>query len=155
MVSKNGSSAEVATVSTEPLPDDAFLGVESYQDAMKVLAQNGVGEIDNAGDVLGDGFPLLEKKDSLLETPFVLLDWRFILGDFGEYVSARGITTAGQKFRLNDGSTGIYRQLESYTRQSGKRRGLAVPAGLTRSDYEYTDDKGNTTPASTYYLATS
>jgi hypothetical protein len=115
----------------------------------------------DASQVLGDGFTLLDSDDKirLVGVPLALLEWRFTdNGKFGEFVSIRlaqldeaGINIVG-RYIVNDGSTGIKDQLKDYSTTYGQNGGLIVRNGLRRSEYDYTDDKGATRPAVTYYL---
>lgn len=157
MVAKNRQSAQssdVAVVEETPFSEGVFDGVSSYQDIMSILQREGV-EVVNALDVLGDGFPVVEDKDKLVKQSMILVDWKFWMGEYGEAVYVRGVTTDGRKFAFIDGSTGICQQLSKYSAKTGKCRGMAVPGGLVRSDYTFTDDSGNEKAAKTYYLATS
>lgn len=75
------------------------------------------------------------------------------------FVSARIVTVNGDKLVLNDGGAGIFRDLDNISamRENAGRRdayvGLTVLGGLTASEYTYTDDKGNSSKACTYYLS--
>lgn len=111
-----------------------------------------------AGDVVpmsefGDGFALLDKneKGRLVGVPFIILDWNFWEGDFGEAVTLKVITNANEKFRVNDGSTGIRDQMKAIA-EKGEQRAIYVKKGLRRSDYEYQDKDGSKKPATTFYL---
>lgn len=104
-------------------------------------------ESDALGEVLNG-----EGKDKLIGEAFFILDWRFNTGDQGEFVSLRVVTKRGVKYIVNDGSTGIFAQIQkAATKVDG---GIACRHGLRRSDYTYTDQKGAERPASTYYIDT-
>ncbi len=113
------------------------------------------GDIAPASD-FGTGFNLLDKneKGRLVGVPFIILDWNFNEGDFGDFVSLRVITQANERLVLNDGSTGIRDQMREIA-ESGETRAIYVKKGLRRSDYEYTDKDGTKKPATTFYLDTS
>lgn len=130
--------------------------ITSFDDALK-LAQSLYGETNvvAASDVIGDGFKLLENKDQLIEVPFLALSWDFHQGDHGEFASVKVVTRDGQKYVVNDGSTGIRDQLMQFTADTNRYGGLFCMKGLRRSDYTYTDDKGEEKAARTYYLDTS
>ncbi len=101
---------------------------------------------------------IVKEKDSLIGVPFLIKSWRFNEGKYGEFVSAEIVFENGNLAVLNDGSTGIAQQLREVTDNRTKaghplpQAGRMVKGGLTRSDYTYVDDKGNDTPAVTYYL---
>lgn len=154
---ENGPNAEI--VERGPQFDDVdLLAIETFDDALRLTADE-LGGIANVGDELGNGFAILDKKDSLIGVPCVFMSWNFNEGDFGPFVSAqvaaRSESGGVRKLIVNDGSTGIYAQLSAYTKRTGKMGGLMARAGLTRSDYEYTDSEGKTRPASTFYIDTS
>lgn len=91
-----------------------------------------------ASEEMGDGFALIDGdkgKATLVDVPFVLLEWTFRDGDFGTYVSARGMTKTGVKFILNDGSTGIAEQLAKLTKDKQRTSNLVVGKGLRVSEY--------------------
>lgn len=113
----------------------------------------------------GSGLKVLEKKERLIEVPFMILDYRFHEGKQGEFASVAIMTKLpievdGQphsKFVVNDGSTGIKDQLkrieeERVAKGNDMRRPLYCPKGLRKSTYEVEVD-GETTEATTYYLA--
>lgn len=135
---------------------DQLADLASFEDALKLARElYGDAAVVAASEVIGDGFKLLDNKDQLIEVPFLAIAWDFHQGTHGEFVSVKVMTKDGQKFVLNDGSTGIRDQLMSYSANSGNYGGLFCMKGLRRSDYTYTDEKGNESGASTYYLDTS
>lgn len=132
--------------------------IKSVDDAFSLLdSLAGVESFDD----YGTGFEILDNKNRLVDNPFMIVEWRFTPSREygGEFVSCAVVTKGGEKFIVNDGSTGICRQLRRVTDErvkSGRRApqtGLLVSRGLRRSDYTYTDDKGEEKAASTYYLA--
>lgn len=134
---------------------------ETFDAMVAALHSSGI-EIENAAGVLADEWPLLEKK-ILVNVPFILATWTVSKpgeGDNGgQYIVCRGITKDGRRFRFADGSTGIFKQLAKLTHErvvngsATPNAGLLVPGGLTVSQYDYTDEKGKTTKAETYYLS--
>lgn len=143
---------------TVKLSDDALKGITSFEDALTLLAETyGEESIVVASEVLGDGFAVLDSKNknTLIGVAFVLVNWDFSVGDNGEYVVARIVTADGRKLVMIDGSTGICKQLQSYSANTGKYAGMVVKNGLRQSTYDYTDDKGETKSATTYYLDVS
>ena len=148
------------------LTDDALAAIVDFDSAAKVFNDTGV--VAEAISDYGTGFALLTDKNRLVGTPFIIVEWRFNDGDYendnGEktqFASAAVVTKNGEKWVLNDGGSGICAQLASITKRRQEKghatpqNGLLVPAGLTRSDYTYTDEKGKNTPATTFYLSES
>jgi hypothetical protein len=144
-------STEVATrralddIVPEQLPqaslysEDELRGLSDWDQAMR-LAMSVTGEAPiMASEEMGDGFQLIDSergKATLIDVPFVLLEWTFRDGDFGTYVSCRGMTKEGRKFILNDGSTGIAEQLAKLTKDNnGRMSNLVVGKGLRVSEY--------------------
>lgn len=112
---------------------------DAFADAM-AIAEGVYGEIHNAGEVLGNGFALLDDKSKLVGKALLALYWTFHPGDYGQFVSIAVVTAekidGHQKFIVNDGSTGICAQLDAYTTtHDGRNGGLAVRQGLRESTY--------------------
>lgn len=148
-------------------PDDEVLrDIESMQDAFAALENAGV-DVVEISDVMGTGFSKIEDdagKGTLVKVPFVILHWGFSLGEYGDFVTAHIVTEDGRKLILTDGSKGIYDQLSAFTDETGRQTGMIVRKGLRRSDYRISretrepvgrDYKGETDPATTFYLDTS
>lgn len=147
-----------AEIAVSRFDDDILSGIQSFDDALRILADEGI-VIDHAPDVIGNGFAILKDKNILTGVECLVMEWNFNSGEQGEFVSAYVVakmpgTSSPSRFILNDGGSGIYKQLKAYTRKTGKLRGLHVPRGLTRSDYEKEID-GKMTAATTFYLDTS
>jgi len=134
--------------------------VKSFDEAM-ALVQSVYGNIAKASDVIGDGFELLEsdEKKRLVKVPLMFASWTFSDGDHGEFASVRVVTMKNDKFIINDGSTGIYRQLKDYTEQFGATGGLFIQRGLRVSEYTYEavmpDGAVTRDKAHTYYIDAS
>lgn len=127
---------------TKTFTDEDMRNLQSFEQAL-ALTQATHGEIVDASNVLGDGFPVLDNKNKakLVGVPLLLMDWTFYDGNFGKFVSAIVAVknedgTLG-RWRLNDGSTGIANDLAKYTEETGKSGGLIVQGGLRASDYTY------------------
>lgn len=109
-----------------------------FETALKKV-QETYGPVVKASETLGNGFALLSNQDKakLAGKPFLLLFWTFNPGDFGDYfVSCAAMTSDGQKFILNDGSSGIYTQLREFSiEHDGRQGGLLVEGGLRMSQY--------------------
>lgn len=157
----NKAGQEVAQKQNIPNFDSADLAnIETLDDLGALFERAGV-EVSFAHSVLGDGFAILGKDDkmSLIGKGLALIEWRFNKGDMGEFVSVRAVDISQTPFRkviLNDGSTGIYRQLRDFTDKTGIQSGLMVKNGLRVSEYTYEDpNTGVERPAKTFYLDTS
>lgn len=139
------------------LNEDAMMEVTSFEDALAILNASGV--VAESISDFGAGFTVVDKA-RLVNVPFVILEWRFNSSEFNDagFVSLSVVTKNNDKWIINDGSTGILQQLIRVTRVRRQRKhatpqnGLAVPAGLSVSNYRYTDAEGKERPASTYYL---
>lgn len=100
--------------------------------------------------------PILKDKSVLVGTPFLIVEWFFYPGDFGEdFVSMKVVTMDGRKFIVNDGSTGITAQLRATSEKRNVYGGMACRKGLRVSEYTYTNDKGVEVPAATFYIDNS
>lgn len=140
------------------LSDDALTGITSFEDALALLTETyGAESVVLASEVLGDGFALLDSKDKhkLVGEMFVIVNWSFHIGENGEYVIARIVTANNRKLVLTDGSTGICKQLSTYSANTGKYAAMVVKQGLRRSDYTFTNEQGEEKSATTYYLDVS
>lgn len=142
--------------------------VFSDLDLARLTDFNSVADLFKEYDVIpedmsdyGTGFAILKNKDTLVEVPFFILEWRFNESEFSDvdFVSAMVMTKNGDKFVLNDGSTGIATQLATVTAirkdngHSHPQAGLMVKNGLRKSVYQYVDNDGKPRPATTYYLS--
>lgn len=113
--------------------------------------------------------PEMVEKDDLVGQPIIILSWAFNDGDYGrgKFVSVTCMTKANELVLFNDGSTGIFDQLEQYTDKHKSQRGpILCRKGLTRSDYWRGEDSGDiykrkpsedvgekVEPAHTFYLS--
>jgi len=132
--------------------DNDLRGITSFDEAMKA-AQKEYGEIVDASTAIGTGFDLMdtEGKDQLVGVPFIVLEMRFNWSEAynQEFVSFLAVTEDGRRFIVNDGSTGVYRQLRTFYDEWKRPGGLLVKGGLRRSDYPANDER----PAgTTFYL---
>lgn len=124
-----------------------------FNAAFNICAQE-YGQVVSSTDVIGDGFILLPDKAMAVGREFLVIDWKFITDkDTGrEYASMRIINPQNEKAIINDGSTGIYRQLKDLS-DRGIRGGIHCSNGLRVSEYVYENDNGEKSNAKTYYLA--
>ena len=105
-------------------------------------------------------------KGNVIGVPFIIVDIRTYGEDKWKYgvpwVTLLCVTKTPVKDRqgiernrivINDGGSGIARQVVGFLERTDRRKGLLVEGGLRVSEYTYTDEKGNELPAKTYYLA--
>lgn len=130
-------NAVVNVVKSIEFDDDTLRSINSFDDAMRLMASEMGGQLVSADELLGDGFATLndEEKDRLVGRRMIFLDWKFSIGDFGPFVVARVVADDGGKYRLIDGSTGIFQQLNNLTATKGLQNGLGVKHGLRKSEY--------------------
>jgi len=144
---------------------DTLASITSAEDVQKLFESAGLA-LTSASD-LGDGFALTE-KDRLVGTPFIALQWKEHMGDFGPFVAVHVVTrdaVDGQsKFVFVDGSSGIREQLAYLQDKTKRNGGLVCNKGLRTSEYLFCETcKGavkqphehQTKPATTYYIDTS
>jgi hypothetical protein len=107
------------------------------------------------------------RKRSLVDVPFIVRRVRINMGEFGPFVSLVCVTehpvpgSDGTTVVINDGSTGIARQVVAIAKQHGTEKPLYFPKGLRESVYYIDKDtrqvvgkqpKPNSIPASTFYF---
>lgn len=119
------------------LSDVDLRGIQDYEDAQSLINDEYGGTVD-ISDVLGNGFSVLpnSEKSKLVGKGFAIVGWSFNPGDFGPFVSAIIVTQDGGKFRINDGSTGVYQQLLDFSNEHKRFGGITVPHGLRVSQYD-------------------
>ena len=133
-------------------------GIGSYDDAMALLASEGV-----VTTIVGDGFYPLD-KESLVGVAFVVLGGHsWFSREYGTEVCALRVATQQdakqadgspepvRKGLIIDGGTGIYQQAKNYARVD-RLIGLVCPKGLTRSEYD-TEIDGKKVHGTTFYLS--
>lgn len=166
MVAKNGNTenqtpetAVDASTSTTVEPIDGFdestlRDLTSMSDVLALTKDR----IPNIAEVLGNGFEILDNKMRLVDVEFVIVRYgehKSDKGSKGTFATIHVITSNGNKYVVNDGSTGIQEQLKEIKEEHGRVAPLYVPRGLRVSEYDYTDEKGNTSKAQTFYLNTA
>lgn len=184
MADATNTTSQDVTLSAS-ISDDQLKAITSFADALKfataeVAAKGGV--IESINDY-GTGFAVLPtaQKDKLLGVPLLILEWFHREGDYvsedanGErvgFVSAVVVDENDRRFIVNDGSTGIAKQLREVTadrREKGHpypTAFLAAPGGLSKSEYLRNKNSGEIArrvpegakasdwePGTTYYLA--
>lgn len=108
----------------------------------------------------GNGYSVLEDKAVLMGRELYIIDWRFNVGDNGEFVTLQVLSEdrngGTEKWIVNDGSTGIREQLRKIeAANGGKTAVIRVKKGFRVSEYDYTDAvDGKTKRAKTYYIST-
>lgn len=123
---------------------DDYANISSMSDAFG-LAKAEFGNVILAHEDknLGTGFRVADEDDKyrLMKVPLFLLDWRFNSGDFAEdYVSIHAIQEMEDgsltKWIINDGGTGICKDLREYTNKTGRKGGVMLRRGLRVSEYD-------------------
>lgn len=151
-------------VATREISNDELLEISSFEDAI-ALVEEVYGTVLLADQVIGNGFRMLANKSALVGKGIVLLKWKFLPGDFArEYVNMLIVTEDGDRYLVNDGSTGIAAQLREYSDRADRFGGMVVRNGFTESSYTFCSEPGcvlgakcqeeghKRTPASTFYL---
>lgn len=142
--------------------DDLDIDEMDFNAALTALEAAGITVDEATADNIGDGFGLFD-KDSLINKKCLFLDWTFSRPEkeaFGTpYVTIRGVTADGERFRFSDGSQGICRELIQLTDRRVKKgntkpnAGLILNKGLSRSDYRTTLQSGEEIDATTYHIS--
>lgn len=157
-LAKAGQTSDVAI----PVPDftsDDLQNLKDWSDLDGFVAKYGI-DVLPADQVLGDGFAILNDKMRLVGVPMFIIEWRNNKGENGTFTSMRVLARLDNgsmaKYIVNDGSTGIHKQLTEFTESRKVRAGLMVKNGFRVSEYDYTDERtGEVRPAKTFYLDTS
>lgn len=162
------SEAPIAVINDKrDITDTVLAKITSFEDAMAAL--NSAGIVVESSDEYGNGFQVVD-KDLLVGVNFVILEWRFNEGSFGDrqFVSASCVTEDNRKVVINDGSSGVAAQLARITDSRRERKiansqsGLVVKGGLIKSEYYYREETKEIsrnpegkgwTRAATYYLS--
>lgn len=143
-------------VTTTPMltnNDDVLRALKSFDDVAALMGDAGIKVIDYSEE-FGNGFTLIKDKNSLVGVEFIIVEQKQVDGDYGDgkFTVVHCMTINGDKVIFVDGGSGIHAQCMAMT-ERGIVSGVHVRGGLTRSDYEYENDKGKMEPATTYYLA--
>lgn len=146
------------TIATVPVDTETLDSLRTPQQVAEYFSSIGVDVADNETDNIKT-VEILKDKSSMIGVPFLIIEWRFAQGDYGdEFVSAECMTREGRRFILNDGGAGIRVQLKKLTAHREAighptpRFGRIVSKGLRVSRYEWEDGDGQKRPAETYYL---
>lgn len=151
--------------------DEDRAAITDFASALGLLKALNI-EVEKASEY-GTGFAVEKNKDKLIGVDFVILSWRFAVGDYvdttgdnGEFVAAEIVTRHDEKLVIVDGGTGIYKQLRMVTSQriekghAHPQAGLFVDGGLTKSTY-FRNKNGDVSktakagyePGTTHYLS--
>lgn len=123
--------------------------VQSFDEALALIG--GMDNVTHIGDVVGDGYSLLEDKSTLAKTAFMIVEMSdHVDKDTGRvFWSLRVVTRQGDRYIVNDGGTGIAVQCAEM-----RDAGITLPVycrGLRRSDYIHPEHGASTT----FYFDTS
>lgn len=146
-----------STVAVRAWDDAALRDMNDFNTTLAILSDAyGVETVES----YGTGFEPIDKRQ-LVDVPFVIVQYGFHKGDYGDYVFVHAVTKRNEKVIFSDGSvkSGIARQLADIAVEREKmgrdtRAGILVARGLRISEYDYTDPgTGEVRPAETYYLS--
>jgi hypothetical protein len=150
MVSKKSGNGTPTNEVVVPAPD--WSTVVTWDDAVALAPA-----IYSSNEAFSDGFTFIEgtNKEQLLTVgEMMILDWRVNTDQqtLRDFVTVWAIRREGNhKFKFNDGSTGIFKQLLEY-----QERVLGIVPihcnGVRVSEYVATLPDGSKTNAKTYYL---
>lgn len=118
------------------MDDRTLREIQSFDDAVRLATERYGGVVDISEEI-GNGFALLNRDDKLrlVGTPFIILDGSVNRGDFGFFCSLVIMTKSGDKYIVNDGSTGLARQVFEIAAARKQFGGFMVPHGLRVSEY--------------------
>lgn len=130
-------------------------GVDKLQEPHEIIAYfEAQGLKFSEGEEVTGGFRIVREtareefmQQHVGQTVFVT-DWTFLDGDFGGYADIRIVTRQG-KFRISDGSQGIFEQLKTVTQKRNEdpedgmlpQAGLLVKNGFRQSGNYYYDER--------------
>lgn len=107
---------------------------ESWDDVREALGTEGLTEL------LVTWRPI--NKDDLIDTPFLIVNYQFHKGNFGEFVAVRLMTEDNERYFFVDGGSGICSQLSEMVKLTGRMAGIVVSGGLRKSEYPFDNDLG-------------
>lgn len=148
------------SIATRMWSDTQLRDMNSWQSMIESVQAEGL-EVARADEEIGSGFKVDDDKDHWLGIEMMLLEWRFNDGKFenqyGEktdFVSMVVIGSNNKRAIINDGSTGIAKQLREYSERTGKFGPMYLEDGLRVSrDYPVTLPDGRNILGTTYYIA--
>lgn len=111
----------------------------------------------SSADHIGSGSELTKDKGRLVGVPFIALRWHFSATDdydSGHFVTVHVLTKHGERLVFNDGTKGGIRdQLMELSQNTDRFEYLVCEKGLRTSEYEYVDESGRKSRATSYYIA--
>jgi hypothetical protein len=140
------SSTLVSSTGQVSLTNDQLKQM-SFSDLVAELGEDSVDVVLGGQDQYG---PILEDKGRLVGVPLLIVKWNFHPGKGGDFVSLWILTQTGERYIVNDGSTGIKEQLQTYTAETGRNAMLRADRGFSRSDYVHPEHG----PSTTFYIDT-
>lgn len=139
-IARNSDQVTEAVIhdSSAGITDDVLRGIgysgDAFADAL-AAAEAAYGTVQSIAEEFGNGFAVLKDKSVLVGKKFLMLKWGFSQGDYGMFASVAVVTVDGGKYILNDGSTGICRDLHTFSVQHGRYGGFIAENGLRVSQY--------------------
>jgi len=136
------ANQEVATV-------NPLLKAENFDELIEMAG----GSVMRGADLIGDGFSLVQKQ-SLVGKPMIVIDWEILTDENSgrQFVTVRAIVKDNEpngKVRFNDGSTGVFAEVQTLEEQGIQAGPIYFGGGLRRSDYV----KEGVGDATTFYFA--
>lgn len=119
---------------------------------------------EGEAEIRGSLFPVVE-KEQMLKVPFIICDFQWTTDPETkqEYVSLHVIDKENERHTINDGGTGIFKQMKQWEHDMPERKTMIdCPNGLRKSAYiakykgvnkETGEIEDMTSPATTYYIA--
>lgn len=154
------TNTEIAVPIRPVFDDTALAEIKSWTELSNAF-DNAAVPVEDISNY-GNGFKVLDNLDKLIGMQFVVIQWRIVAGDHGEFVSAYVMTERDEKFIVNNSSlkSGFAAQLMAVTASRLRRgidpnsaqAGLLCRDGVRKSTYTYTDAMGDSHPATTYYI---
>lgn len=148
------------------ITEGALRDITDLKSAMDIIRMTTGAEVIQASEEVGDGFDFIERsqKDRLVGRPVLFVKWDCTLSSsytrdnaaircvnvWAMYEAPDG---SARKVRFVDFGTGVCQQLWELYGRTGRSAGLALPRGLRKSEFTYTDpDNGAQSLAATYYV---
>lgn len=139
MVSQTSPATEVSIPETVDLA--TLKDLKNWEDVRAYFADQGI--TVSAGEEVSDGYERVAESDKrkFVGTPFIIIDFVPLEGDQGPYATIRLMTAEGGRYRMADGSAGIYTQLMDIAEQRraaghpAPTQAIAVKGGLRVSEY--------------------
>ena len=148
---KAGEAVDTTTGEIVPVSSIPAVDTMSADEFAAWLASENIEAVEFDG---GSEWELIGDKEMLINQDMVVARIRFNEGTSGNFVSVCAYTIPdGKKVIFNDGGTGVYKHLKSYTERTGRTTAIRGKKGLKPSRYTYVDDNGVERDAVTFYIA--